>query len=230
MTPQMQHEHMMQQWYFEQMMLNEMMSSRRAPRHNAGQGHPGPSESQAGTNPQQAGANRAQRGAIKSESAINRRQSNQEDARRNKQGSAASKHRELGKNLPSQKSRPRKETPNHRLPLAADQPTISLLRTVHMRLSGADHDYQGHRVKALGHVAAAIRHLHPSSSLNTNYAPGLGNLPQARSDEILREAMRQLGNAETSLGTGTESAAHHRGARASVAEAIHELHKALEVR
>src|SRR5262249_50304043 len=98
------------------------------------------------------------------------------------------------------------------------------------KLRGADHDYQGHRVRAMSHVATAIRHLHPSSALNTNVSPGLGNLPQAQSDQILRDALVHLNTAEGSLGAGTAAAAHHQSARSSVSQAIHELNTALQVR
>jgi hypothetical protein len=117
-----------------------------------------------------------------------------------------------------------------RLPLAADRGTIGLLRTVHTKLGGADHDYQGHRVKAMGNVAAAIRSLDPASALIANVASGPGNLPQAQSDQILRDALVHLNITETSLGTGTGGTAHHHNARASVAAAIHELHTALDIR
>ncbi len=104
------------------------------------------------------------------------------------------------------------------------------MRTVHTKLRGADHDYQGHRVRAMTHVAAAIRHLHPTAALNTNVAAGQGNLPQAQSDQILRDALVHLNTAETSLGSGTNAATHHHSARTSVAEAIHELNTALTIR
>ena len=106
---------------------------------------------------------------------------------------------------------------------------IGLLRTVHARLQKADADYDGHRVRAMEHIAAAVHHLGSSSPLGLG-AEGSGNPPQAQSDRILRDAIHTLSTTETSLGTGTNAAAHHHTAHTSVAEAIRELHAALSIR
>jgi len=203
--------------------MNEMMSQPRA-RHR-------PTQQPTGASQQQTGTNLANRGASASLSGTNQEgQPNHSNGKTGKQAAAVARETERQKDRKSHQSQALRSPGTTKLPLAADQGTISLLRTVHTKLRGADHDYQGHRVRAMSHVASAIRSLHPSSALNTNVTAGQGNLPQAQSDEILRNALVHLSTAETSLGTGTNGAAHHRNARTSVAEAIHELHTALEIR
>ena len=115
--------------------------------------------------------------------------------------------------------------------LASDQSSISLLRTVHARLREADHDYQGHRMRAMNHVASALEHLgSPAFNAEFGQSFGLGNLPQSKSDEILRNALVHLKTVENELTRGTNHAEHHGSARAKVAEAIGELHIALNIR
>jgi len=82
----------------------------------------------------------------------------------------------------------------------------------------------------MGHVAAALRHLGATSAVTASLAIGAGDLPQSRSDQILRDAIHTLSRTELSLGTGDHAAEHHRSARMSVAEAIRELHIALRIR
>ena len=95
---------------------------------------------------------------------------------------------------------------------------------------GADHDYQGHRIRAMEHVSAALRHLGAPFDLNTSFGPGAGNRSQAQSDQILRDAISQLRNVESSLGRATSTDAHHHTARSSVKAAIRELRIALNIR
>ena len=112
----------------------------------------------------------------------------------------------------------------------SDQSIISLLRTTHTRLEAADHDYQGHRVKAMNHIASALGDLGSASLGNSSLFANAGNLPQSRSDEILRDAMVQLRAAESSLGAGSERREHHHRARSAVGHAVHELSTAIEIR
>jgi hypothetical protein len=235
-------DHMWHQWMQEQMMMNEMMGgprmNRRQARPSAGaspsqaapnRSQPSAGGRQSGSNQRQAGAKERHAGANKGQSVTNREQPNHLNEKSTKQSRDAAKKEQHHEDRHSQKRDPRKPATATKLPLAADQGTISLLRTVHSKLRGADHDYAGHRVKAMEHVAAAIRHLHPSAALNTSFASGAGNLPQSRSDQILRDALVHLDTTEASLGTGTDPRAHHRSARTSVAAAIRELHTALRI-
>jgi hypothetical protein len=193
-TPEMQHEHMMQQFWREQMMLNEMMSQPRGRgAHTQSRSSTGKAKS---TNDAPAGKqihHNNERPALKNHS---------------KDANAASKRK-----------------------LAADQRSVSLLRTVHNKLRVADHDYQGHRVRAMNHISSALEHL-GSPAFNSDSAQhfGLGNLPQSKSDEILRDALIHLKTAESELTSGTNHPAYHGNARSKVAEAIGELHVALNIR
>ena len=102
--------------------------------------------------------------------------------------------------------------------------------TTHKRLTDADHDYQGHRVMAMGHIASALQDLGSNSIGISNSLAGPGNLSQSRSDEILRDAMIHLRSTEASLGSGTNRADHHRRAHVAVGQAIRELEVALRIR
>jgi hypothetical protein len=116
-----------------------------------------------------------------------------------------------------------------RLPGTMDQTVISHLRTAHSRLQQADHDYQGHRVRAANHVATALRHLGaPTTGSATN--PGAGRMPQAQSDGLLRDALLRLNTAQTQLATRGTTAAHHGSARSQVTAAIGEINTALNIR
>jgi hypothetical protein len=116
---------------------------------------------------------------------------------------------------------------------------IATLQSAMGHLSQADHDYQGHRVKALNHVGTAIRHLepaavrrnqpNPAAALNTGQGAGGKNLmPQATSDTHLRKALQTLNNVQGHLSGGTTT--NHARARTSVQNAIRELNVALNVR
>jgi len=123
-----------------------------------------------------------------------------------------------------------------RLPLAQDQPSLSLLRTVHRKLQTADHDYDGHRVNAMHHISSAIHHLTSTapyvgtSQTNVGTSPSSGSMPQSHSDAILRDALLKLNTVENHLSGITSLAAHHANARTAVAASIQELHTALSIR
>jgi hypothetical protein len=118
----------------------------------------------------------------------------------------------------------------NRLPWAADQGLISHLRTAHAKLQQADHDYQGHRARAVGHIVSALRHLGAGSLPLASIAPGTGQLPQAQSDSLLRDALSRLNTVEGQLTSRTTFVAHHVNARNSVAAAMGELNTALSIR
>jgi hypothetical protein len=63
-----------------------------------------------------------------------------------------------------------------------------------------------------------------------DYEYGGTNLPQAQSDRMLDDAMFHLRRIDGELGTGATALAHHRHARTSVVEAIHELETARRIR
>jgi hypothetical protein len=112
--------------------------------------------------------------------------------------------------------------------LGQDQGIAALLRTVHSSLNQADHDYLGNRVEAMRYIAHALHHL--GSSPSATLGGGFGNLPQARSDAILREAALKLKNVDGQLASRSTHDVRHQEARAEVERAIHHLHIALEIR
>jgi hypothetical protein len=113
--------------------------------------------------------------------------------------------------------------------LASDQAKVSLLRTVHSRLLQADHDYNGHRVEALNSVGHALNLL-GSATPPGGGGMGLGNMPQAQSDGILRDAIGKLRTVQGQLGAPATTASHHALAQTSVGQAIDHLEAALTVR
>jgi hypothetical protein len=120
---------------------------------------------------------------------------------------------------------------------------IAALRSAMSLLAQADHDYQGHRARALGHVGTAVRHLEPAAVRRNQPNPAMafqnaGNgagagkknaMPQATSDAHLRNAMQQLNAVHTQL-TNFGSTPNHARARGSVQNAIQELNIALNIR
>jgi hypothetical protein len=240
MTPQMQHEHMMQQFWQQQMMLNEMMRPSRG-RGAQTQSRPNNSKSPAmGNHAQPAASQSPAEGnhGTKSGNAGRPRGSSTQPGgteQPNRKSETKSAHNPTDAKELHRKSEltPAKKHfgADHNRRLASDQSSISLLRTVHAKLREADHDYQGHRMRAMNHVASALEHL-GSPAFHSEFGQnfGLGNLPQSKSDEILRNALVHLKTVENELTRGTNRAEHHGSARAKVAEAIGELHVALNIR
>ncbi len=179
-------------------------------------------------------ANQALAGSL----STNPQQPNQASGKKGKHDAAALNETEQEKVRARAKTHETKATTANRPSRAADSGTISLLRTVHARLHRADADYDGHRVRAMNHIATAIRHLGSASGATAgwdggyNIGAGLGggHMPQAESDQILHNAIFQLNQTQGSLGTGTTAAAHHHNAHTSINEAIHELQVALKIR
>ncbi len=221
MTPEMQYQHMMQQFWLEQMMLNEMYSMPR-PRRGHSQQHSGAGQSHSDTH--QAGPERGQGSMARQPGAkpqgrahndgSGQRQANPTSGKKADQAEGTSAKPRDHQDRSVGKIHRREATPANKNPLAGDQISIGLLRTVHSRLQNADADYQGHRVRAMEHIATALRHLGATSPVfaSLTLATGVGNLPQWRSDEILREAIHTLSRTELMMGTGAHAAAHHQSA------------------
>jgi pyruvate/2-oxoglutarate dehydrogenase complex dihydrolipoamide acyltransferase (E2) component len=90
-----------------------------------------------------------------------------------------------------------------------------LLSQAYAALSSADHDYQGHRVRAMMQVKAAARELGV-----TLQGDGQGQEAQATSDQQLRTAQSLLQQALPSL---------HQRAKMHIEKAIQQLSMALSV-
>ena len=107
----------------------------------------------------------------------------------------------------------------------ADHESIALLHAAHHKLHEADHDYGGHRHRAIEHVGSALHHLGSSPE-----ATGMGraNTPQSVSDAIMREARGSLEKVGARLASG--KAATHGHAREAVNAAVREIDLALTVR
>jgi DNA polymerase III gamma/tau subunit len=110
-----------------------------------------------------------------------------------------------------------------------DPESISLLHAAHRKLREADHDYGGHRVRALEHVGAALGHLGSSAPAGPA-GTGRGTMPQSVSDGILRESRATLETIRNRLGAMRAAAAAHGHARGAVDAAIREIDLALTVR
>lgn len=237
MTPEMQHEQMMQQFWYEQMLLNEIFSMPR-PKPARTQPHQSAGQSQSSTNRTRAGESRYAASKqtdpmpqVKPHSAGSaQQQSTSTRSKKTHKTPETSEERQRRQDISMRKTHQREATLANQHPLVADQGTIGLLRTVHLRLRNADADYGGRRVRAMEHIAAAIRHLGATSPVVASLAIGAGNLPQAESDQVLRHDIHTLRRTELMMGTGTVVAAHHHAARVSVTEAIRELEIALTIR
>lgn len=127
---------------------------------------------------------------------------------------------------------------------------VTQLHSTLTMLAQADHDYNGHRVRAMHHIGTAIRSLQPAAARsgqgnpaaayvnnrngNANAAgagngTGKGKMPQAASDQHLRQSLQALGTVESHL-TNFGSTQHHVRARNSVQQAMSELNVALNIR
>ena len=224
------------------LMLNQMMSPRSARRPHS-QGSPSPNQSQGVPGQGRSGARRNAVAHRRASTAADRSgppgasASERKDEARTSRGLGHRREKILGHDQVSPEAHGLDTSVSRRTVkngsqrhVMTDQSMISLLRTTHRRLESADHDYQGHRVKAMNHIASALTDLGSTSVGNSSVSANAGNLPQSRSDEILRDAMFQLRTAETSLGTGTDRGERHHRARSAVAHAVHELVTALEIR
>jgi hypothetical protein len=125
-------------------------------------------------------------------------------------------------------------------PAQSDGPyaqAIAQLRTTRALLHQANHDYKGHRVKAMHDITQAIHALlpahHPHRTGTTTGQPaktaqGQGNNePQSVSDGQLRQAIQQLQSVRSSLGSSQNG--NIATATAAIGRAIQELQTALQV-
>jgi hypothetical protein len=116
-----------------------------------------------------------------------------------------------------------------RFPLGPDQTFVEFLRMANTKLQTTDHDYAGHRSRAMNHVGTAIGHLGGGAGLAMNAARTAG-LSQEQSDQMLREAMDQLITVKEMLENRTDRVAQHQRALASVGAAMSEIRIALNIR
>lgn len=127
---------------------------------------------------------------------------------------------------------------------------VSRLRSVQAGLARLDHDYQGHRVRAMHSIAMAVRQLsHRSMSYRgTGFSSGLNGgrgmrqgavgagagrvrpMPQAQSDARMGQALRTLQGIGMQLGSQGAYTTGHARARGHVQRAIRELNTALSIR
>jgi hypothetical protein len=91
-------------------------------------------------------------------------------------------------------------------------------------LEEADHDYHGHRARAVKDVSEAIHELSHGEKHHAGTEPKGGKEPQKESNHQLREAIKILDHAKSQL-----HHEHHKKALHHVEEAIKQLHEALEV-
>jgi hypothetical protein len=233
MTPEMQ-------MWNDQMLFDQIMRSRRAASsRQGGQGQAASKQNQPTAGQQRGGSNSSQLKINQSQDQANQQPpktsgsrglSKQDREKEAKTNSAATKKEGHHQDHPGQHTESRKAVAASKRPLATDQAAISMLKTAHMKLSKADHDYAGHRVQAMRHVARSLDHLTGSFLFNEHAVSGAGNLAQAESDRLVREAEGHLTFIENTLRARTNSLEHHQSARTSVAEAIRELRIALTIR
>jgi hypothetical protein len=137
---------------------------------------------------------------------------------------------------------------------------IARLRSAHSTLARIDHDYNGHRVRAMHQISMAIRSLSHRSMVygNAGFNNGVNNalmmgrrnggvarqagfrrnangnanqrMPQAMSDARMGQALRTLQGAQMQLSSQATSNGGHARARGHVQYAMHELNTALAVR
>jgi hypothetical protein len=133
---------------------------------------------------------------------------------------------------------------------------VARLRSVHRSLARIDHDYQGHRVRAMHQTTMAIRQLlHRSMvyrgmgfgrGLNNGLAVGMRrvgagrgvgvgaarrpHMPQAQSDARMSQALRNLQGVNMQLSSQGSNTSGHARARGHVMQAIRELNVALAIR
>jgi hypothetical protein len=250
MTPQQQQHHFEQQMWNEQLMFMQMMNSRggaykrqgtpgrngagqQPAINNQGQSNSARHQNKSGSN--QSNANQAQP-SVKQQSAKNARspgvvdkQAHQDRDKEGKEKEAAASKKRQERERAIHRNEAKKSNVANNRPLSSDSASISMLKTAQTKLRNADHDYAGHRVEAMRHVDRALEHLTGSAPFNGSVVSGAGNLAQAESDRLLREAENHLRMVENTLGTRTNGLEHHHNARASLNEAIRQLHIALRI-
>jgi hypothetical protein len=230
--------------YMDQMIFAEMMRSRSRPSRPQGGAAPSGSGKQpTGNNQPQPNSNRPKnapnsakpgvkpQSEKKAESPGNvgkqTKQEREKEAREKKEADAGKKRKEEENSI--RRNEVRKGVVTNRNLQGSNQVEINHLKNAYSKMSRADHDYGGHRIRSMEHVAGALEHLGAISPMSGVALASQGNLPQAQSDQLLREAEFHLKNVLNTIGTGKNTFSHHHNARASVEAAIRELHVALRI-
>jgi len=140
----------------------------------------------------------------------------------------------------------------------ANRAIVSRLRSVHASLARIDHDYQGHRVRAMHAISMAIRQLanRGMGSSNTGFASGMNNMnnrqamgmqrgglgagaggarrgqrmSQAQSDSRMSQSLRSLQGINMQLNNQGNYTMGYVRASGHVQRSIHELNTALSIR
>jgi hypothetical protein len=108
---------------------------------------------------------------------------------------------------------------------------IVALDAANALLAKADHDYKGHRVKAMKEVHAAIHALKVGAKAPKNPFKGpksTGGLPQDQSDALLKQAMDRIAAVQTQLATVQDPRATT--ATAALTAAVTQLQTALKIK
>jgi hypothetical protein len=112
---------------------------------------------------------------------------------------------------------------------------IKALHQANELMKKADHDYQGHRVKAMKEVHNAIQFLREGSAApkkkkgQPGTKPGTGGgLPQDQSDALLKQAATQIQAVQNSLANVQDTRAVQ--ATAALQRALQELQTALQIK
>jgi len=115
----------------------------------------------------------------------------------------------------------------------AQNPNAPIVSQLHMTvavLKQADHDYNGHRVKAIRHIHTAVKALVPAGKhAHGKIASGTGKLEQSVSDAFLQQAIQQLTTIQTTL-ANTPGFGNRPMAVMAIQGAIAELQTALKIR
>ena len=139
----------------------------------------------------------------------------------------------------------------------ANRAIVSRLRSVHASLARINHDYQGHRVRAMHAISMAIRQLAHQSMVysTTGFASGMNNrramgmqqgglgagagagggrrgqpMTQAQSDNRMSQNLRTLQGINMQLSNQGSYTTGHARASGHVQRAVHELNTALSIR
>ncbi|MFI5457498.1 MAG: hypothetical protein ACHRXM_18805 [Isosphaerales bacterium] len=129
---------------------------------------------------------------------------------------------------------------------------VARLQSVHASLARIDHDYQGHRVRAMHAISMAIRQLTHRSMVysGVGFVPGMNNnaamgmrrggvgagargaqpMSQAQSDARMSQDLRTLQGINMQLSSQGYNTSGHARARGHVQHAVHELNIALSIR
>jgi hypothetical protein len=132
---------------------------------------------------------------------------------------------------------------------------VTELRGTMRLLHQADHDYNGHRARAIQHLSRAVNTIHPSTNMGqmngmnrgqgngaagaraglgkggnrTGAANGQNKMPQAQSDQHLQQAMQRLTVIQNQI-SNVGSNQRHAQALNHIQQATQELRVALNVR